>query len=84
MLEAALAANCSGIRRQRRKMIRPQTCPICDKELPADARARSLFPFCSERCRRIDFFRWAEGRYAIVEPLDPKDLPRIELDGEDE
>lgn len=26
-------------------------------------------PFCSDRCRKIDFFRWWDGRYAISEPL---------------
>ena len=26
-------------------------------------------PFCSDRCRRVDFFRWWDGRYAIVENL---------------
>ena len=57
-------------------MIRPPTCPICDKELSSEVAIGSgLFPFCSERCKRIDFFRWSEGKYAIVEPLDPEDLP---------
>ncbi|NOX57108.1 MAG: DNA gyrase inhibitor YacG [Planctomycetes bacterium] len=54
-------------------MIRPTTCPICHKTLPPDAAKRSrFFPFCSERCRQIDFFRWTDGKYAIVEPLDPE------------
>ncbi len=53
-------------------MIRPQSCPICDKVLPLDAAASSNdFPFCSERCRNVDLLRWSDGRYAIVEPLDP-------------
>jgi endogenous inhibitor of DNA gyrase (YacG/DUF329 family) len=26
-------------------------------------------PFCCDRCRKIDFFRWWDGRYAITEPL---------------
>lgn len=66
-------------------MIRPQTCPICDKELAADAaRTSSLFPFCSERCRRIDFFRWSEGRYAIVEPLDPKHVEDANRNGDED
>ena len=63
-------------------MIRPQTCPICDKELTGENVQSQLFPFCSARCRRIDFFRWAEGRYAIVEPLDPKDLPAADVGDE--
>ena len=61
-------------------MIRPQTCPICNKPLPLDAsKSSNNFPFCSERCRHVDFFRWCDGKYAIVEPLDPE---RLELDDE--
>jgi endogenous inhibitor of DNA gyrase (YacG/DUF329 family) len=56
-------------------MIRPQTCPICDKELPFDAAQQSpLFPFCSTRCKQIDLYRWTEGHYAIVETLTPERL----------
>lgn len=56
-------------------MIRPQTCPICDKQLAADAALKSNdFPFCSERCRQIDLYRWSEGKYAITQPLRPDDL----------
>jgi endogenous inhibitor of DNA gyrase (YacG/DUF329 family) len=51
-------------------MIRPQTCPICGKELPPQTAADSpLFPFCSLRCQQIDLWRWCEGKYAVVEPL---------------
>ncbi len=46
-------------------MIQPILCPICKK--PAVEASKS--PFCSERCRKIDFFRWWDGRYAITEPL---------------
>lgn len=56
-------------------MIRPQTCPICGKDLAADAALESQwFPFCSKRCRQIDLYRWSEGKYGIVEPLSPLDL----------
>ncbi len=56
-------------------MIQPQTCPICNKPLPADAALSSrLFPFCSERCRQIDIYRWCKGKYAITEPLEPRHL----------
>lgn len=54
-------------------MIRQFTCPVCNQTLPLEPGTPSKFlPFCSERCRRIDFFRWTEGKYAIVEPLDPR------------
>ena len=46
------------------------TCPICNKELGPGAAADNRWaPFCSERCRNVDLYRWSEGRYAIVEPL---------------
>jgi endogenous inhibitor of DNA gyrase (YacG/DUF329 family) len=32
----------------------------------------ALIPFCSERCQQIDLYRWSEGKYAIVEPIDPE------------
>lgn len=52
-------------------MIKPPSCPICDRPLVGQvARESEWFPFCSERCQRVDFFRWFEGKYAIVEPLD--------------
>ena len=67
------------------------TCPICDNPVPApDARepdakesgANAAFlPFCSERCRNVDLYRWSQGRYAIVEPVDPDQL--AEAAGED-
>lgn len=57
-------------------MVRPVTCPICHKPVQA---SESL-PFCSDRCKQIDFFRWNDGRYAIVEPLDPNRLPEELLD----
>ena len=52
-------------------MIKPPHCPICDRPLVGEAaRESKFFPFCSERCRRVDFFRWNDAKYAIVEPLD--------------
>ena len=42
----------------------------------------ALFPFCSVRCQQIDLYRWSEGKYAIVEPIDPE-LIDAELDIDD-
>ena len=54
-------------------MIRPQTCPICERELPVNAETGlTTFPFCSKRCQEVDLHRWAEGKYSIVEPIDPE------------
>ncbi len=58
-------------------MIRRQTCPVCRKKLEGGAESET-FPFCSERCRRIDYFRWSDGKYAIVDPLSPEDLSEID------
>lgn len=53
-----------------RVVIRAYTCPICNAELPPGAAAESRwFPFCGERCRNVDLYRWGRGKYAIVEPL---------------
>ena len=61
-------------------MIRPMTCPICQKPLPPGAAADSPhFPVCSARCRQVDFVRWSEGKYAIVEPADPRLLDEQEM-----
>ena len=62
-------------------MIGPQTCPICSKALIPDAASESeFFPFCSQRCKNVDFSRWTDGKYAIVEPLDPSKLTEQELE----
>ncbi len=51
-------------------MIKPLTCPVCDKPLPPQVtRECGFFPFCSSRCKSIDLFRWTDGKYAIVEDL---------------
>ena len=51
-------------------MIRSITCPICNRKLPPGKEGASAWlPFCSERCRNVDLYRWGSGRYAIVEPL---------------
>ena len=63
-------------------MIRRQTCPICDHGLPLNNDSQqSFFPFCSPRCQRVDFLRWCQGRYAIVEPL-PREVAEF-LDSRD-
>lgn len=55
-------------------MIRSATCPICRRSLAdLEPEAAKFAPFCSDRCRRVDFFRWSEGKYAIVEEI-PKEL----------
>jgi endogenous inhibitor of DNA gyrase (YacG/DUF329 family) len=53
-------------------VIQQMTCPICKKPLESEpADSKSFRPFCSDRCRKVDFHRWWDGKYAIVEDLDP-------------
>lgn len=64
-------------------MVRRMTCPICGKPVePTEDPARSVTPFCSARCKQIDFFRWNDGRYAIVETLDNDRLAQKLADAE--
>ena len=59
-------------------VIRSMSCPVCEKKLPPGTGVDSpLYPFCSERCRNVDLFRWGTGRYAIVEPLTPAEDAEI-------
>ena len=56
-------------------MIRLPECPICRKSVPPVSDPGASFsPFCSRRCQEIDLIRWCEGRYAIVEQVDPNRL----------
>lgn len=56
-------------------MIRLPECPICGRSVPpASDPNPGDAPFCSRRCKEVDLFRWSEGRYAIVESLDPARL----------
>ncbi len=64
-------------------MIRPHRCPVCDKEFVAsEKQPETFFPFCSSRCRSIDLFRWWDGRYRIVEDLDPQTAELLAQDPE--
>jgi uncharacterized protein len=50
--------------------IKPLHCPTCKKLVKA---SDEDFPFCSDRCRRIDLGKWAMGAYKISSPvLDPE------------
>ena len=54
-------------------------CPQCGKE--TEFSGNEFRPFCSERCKLLDFGAWADGDYAF--PADPpnltsEDVARIE------
>lgn len=70
-------------------MVKPHCCPICEKQFPkSDDPGKSQFPFCSDRCRKVDLFRWFDGKYAVVEDVDPmvaqfmQEDPDITIQGE--
>ncbi|ADG69197.1 protein of unknown function DUF329 [Planctopirus limnophila DSM 3776] len=58
-------------------MIRPTTCPICQHVAP-QASVNTYFPFCSERCKLVDFSRWWDGKYQIVDHLDEDRLLELQ------
>ena len=46
-------------------------CPTCRTIVLAGGED---FPFCSDRCRRIDLGKWASGDYKISTPIQDPDL----------
>lgn len=54
-------------------------CPTCGKE--TEYTGNEFRPFCSERCRLIDFGAWADGEFALPSEntsLSEEDLQQIE------
>lgn len=50
---------------------KPNTCPICREPTDPD---HAAFPFCSDRCRKIDLGKWLDGKYQISRPIEQSDL----------
>ena len=48
-----------------------KACGICGESV---AEGSPQFPFCSERCRKIDLGRWADGAYKVSRPIEERDL----------
>ncbi len=59
-------------------------CPQCGESVPWIS-SQQYRPFCSERCKLLDFGEWANGSNAIAdEPVDPSvlgdgDEPKFDL-----
>ncbi len=54
-------------------------CPHCDKE--TEYKGNEFRPFCSERCKLIDFGAWADEKYALeveTSSMTEEDLETIE------
>ncbi|HWE86771.1 MAG TPA: DNA gyrase inhibitor YacG [Terracidiphilus sp.] len=56
----------------KKKSAKVLRCPTCGMLL---SKKGEDFPFCSDRCRKIDLGKWAMGVYKISSPvLDPEVL----------
>ena len=67
--------NCSRSMASKKKSAKVLRCPTC-KELVSTK--GEDFPFCSDRCRKIDLGKWAMGVYKISSPvLDPEVLENL-------
>lgn len=56
----------------RKKTAKLLHCPTCGNLVRAEDED---FPFCSDRCRKIDLGKWASGVYKITSPvIDPEVL----------
>ncbi len=54
-------------------------CPTCNRE--TEYTGNEFRPFCSERCKLIDFGEWADGKYALPTQeisVSEEDLDKIE------
>jgi uncharacterized protein len=50
-------------------------CPNCGVE--SEYNGNEFRPFCSERCKLIDFGAWADEEYAL--PAEPSELTEEEI-----
>ena len=49
-------------------------CPTCGK--PVDRKYNEWRPFCSERCKLIDFDKWTSDEYRVPgQSINPGDIP---------
>jgi len=46
-------------------------CPICQQPVTPDLQT---FPFCCDRCKKIDLGKWLSGSYLISRPVEQSDL----------
>lgn len=59
----------------RKKSAKVLHCPTCGELV---LQTGEDFPFCSDRCRKIDLGKWAMGVYKISSPiLDPEVLENL-------
>lgn len=51
-------------------------CPKCGKQV--EFKGNEFRPFCSERCKLLDFGRWADGDYAL--PAETSEMSDEDID----
>lgn len=54
-------------------------CPTCGKKV--EYKGNEFRPFCSERCKLLDFGAWADEKFSLpsqTESLSEEDLDKIE------
>jgi endogenous inhibitor of DNA gyrase (YacG/DUF329 family) len=54
-------------------------CPRCGKE--TEYEGNEFRPFCSDRCKLLDFGAWADEQYALpaeASELTPEDIDELE------
>ncbi len=63
----------------KKKTVKLLRCPTCGMLVRA---TDDDFPFCSDRCRKVDLGKWASGVYKISSPvIDPDVLEDLGLGG---
>jgi hypothetical protein len=63
----------------KKKSAKVLRCPTCSELVRFNDED---FPFCSDRCRKIDLGKWASGVYKISSPvLDPEVLEDLGVFG---
>lgn len=51
-------------------------CPQCGREI--EFSGNEFRPFCSERCKLLDFGAWADGEYSL--PAETSDMSEEDID----
>lgn len=47
------------------------TCPTCKAPV---TEACKTFPFCCDRCQKVDLGKWFDGKFMISRPIEQSDL----------
>ncbi len=47
------------------------TCPICKVTVSEES---ETYPFCSDRCKKVDMGKWFDGKYTISRPVEQSDM----------